>query len=293
MAIACDRVLDLAPGFVLGALDAQEMADVRAHLAACAKPHPELREMGGVLSYLGGSLDPVEPPRHLRAAVMAAVQADMRARTAERVAPAAVAPTEAEPEAAPVLTVLAPARTAGVVSLARVRSIRTRRAAAWITRVAAAVAIVGLVGYAVTLQSDLNKAHEAQDHAATVYNYMQDPGARSAVLTPQGGNKGAGDAVLLQSGHVFVLLHGLQPTKADEVYMVWLSSDSGPLTKAGWFTVGDQGEGFLQMINVPPSDSLWVMVCREQNSSVEKPSDQVVVTGTIWVYSAPAPTPTN
>ena len=293
MNISCDRVRDLAPGFVLGALDAAEMDAVREHLNTCAQPHPELREMGGVLAYLGGSLDPVEPRTNLRAAVMAAAQADLLFRSPERAAATAEPVAVAEPEAPLVLTVLKPARPAGVISLGRVRALRTRRAAVWITRAAAAFAIVSLVGYAVAVQADLNKAHETQDHANTVYSYMQVPGARSAVLTPQGGNKGVGDAVLLPSGHVIAWLHALQPTKGDEVYMVWLSSDSGPITKAGWFTVDDRGEGFLTMVNVSPSDSLWLMVCREPNTGVTWPSSPAIVAGTIWLYSVPEATPTR
>ena len=293
MNISCDRVRDLASGFVLGALDPAEMDAVREHMTSCAQPHPELREMGGVVSYLGGSLDPVEPRTNLRAAVMAAIQADLRSRSPERVAAVAEPVAVAEPQAPLVLTVLKPAHAAGVISLARVRGLRTRRAAVWITRAAAAFAIVSLVGYAVAVQSDLNRAHESQDHANTVYSYLQLPGARWAALTPQGGNKGVGDAVLLLSGHVAVWLHALQPTKGDEVYMVWLSSDSGPITKAGWFTVDDRGEGFLTMVNVSPSDSLWLMVCREPNSTVEKPTGPAIVTGTVWLYSVPEATPTR
>ena len=292
MAIGCDSVRDLAPGFVLGALDAADMAAVRGHMSTCTKPHPELREMGGVLSYLGGSLDPVEPRKHLRAAVMAAAQADLRARSAEKIA-AAVAPAPVTPEAAPVLTVLEPAHGSGLVSLARVRVLRTRRAVVWVTRVAAAVAIVSLAGYAVAVQGDLARAQQAKDHTNQVLQYMQVPGARSAVMTPEAGRKGAGDAVMLPSGHVYVLLHGLEPTKGDEVYMVWSSADGGAIARAGVFTVDDQGEASVEMDNVPPSDSLWLMVCREPNSGVEKPTGPAIVTGTIWVFSVPAPTPTH
>jgi hypothetical protein len=243
MNISCDRVRDLAPGFVLGALDAAEMDAVREHLNTCAQPHPELREMGGVLAYLGGSLDPVEPRTNLRAAVMAAAQADLLSRSPERAAATAEPVAVAEPEAPLVLTVLKPARSAGVISLGRVRALRTRRAAVWITRAAAAFAIVSLVGYAVAVQSDLNKAHETQDHANTVYSYMQVPGARSAVLTPQGGNKGVGDAVLLPSGHVIAWLHALQPTKGDEVYMVWLSFRQRPDHQGRLVHGGRSGRG--------------------------------------------------
>jgi hypothetical protein len=280
MVVACDRVRDLAPGFVLGALEEAEMASVREHLSTCARPHPELREIGGVLPYLGGSLDPVEPPRHLRAAVMSAALEDLRARSAENAAP----------EAAPVVTVLEPVSSAGVVSLPRVRTVRTRRVAAWLTRVAAAVAVVSLVGYAVAVQGDLNHAHQAQATANSFYSQYNVQGVLHFVLTPEAGRQGAGDALLLPSGHVQVLLHGLAPTTGDEVYMVWSSVDGAAITRAGWFTVDDQGQGFLEIGNESPSSWLWLMVCLEPNSSAQKPTGPVIVTGALWLYSFPSAT---
>jgi hypothetical protein len=290
MVIACGRVRDLAPGFVLGALDPAEMTAVRDHLSACTKPHPELREMGGVLPYLGGSLDPVEPPKRLRAAVMTAALTDLRARSAEKAAPAEIAPAAVEPEAAPVLTVLEPARSARVVSLARVRALRSRRAAAWVTRVAAAVAVVSLVGYAVALQGDVNHLHDVQVKTDKILHDISDPRARSAVLASPVGSKSAGEAWLLPSGNVDVLLHGLEPTKGDEVYTVWSSVDGGAIFRAGWFTVDDQGQGSLEIDNASPSSSVWLMVRLESNSDVQMPTGPVIVTGTIWVYSVPPAT---
>jgi hypothetical protein len=280
MVVACDRVRDLAPGFVLGALEQAEMASIREHLSTCAEPHPELREMGGVLPYLGGSLDPVEPPRHLRAAVMAAAMEDLRARSAENAAPGA----------APVLTILEPMRSAGVVSLPRARTSRTRRVATWITRVAAAVAVVSLVGYAISVQGDLNRYRQAQATANSFYDTTTKPGVLHSALTPEAGRKGAGNALLLPSGNVQVLMNGLDATTGDEVYMVWSSVDGGAVNKAGWFTVDDQGQGFLEIDNQSPSSSVWLMICLEPNSRVQKPTGPVIATGTIWIYPPPAPT---
>ena len=287
MPVACDRIRDLAPGFVLGALDPAEMAAVREHLGSCSRPHAELREFGGVAASLGSSLQPVEPPSRLRAAVLAAVQAEMLA--ARSAALAEAAPAEAAPtEPAPVLTIVKQAH--GVMSLASVRAIRVRRVGVWATRVAAAVAIVGLVGYAVTLQGDLNHAHTALDNSNKVLNAMTDQQARSAILTPGAGRTGAGVAVLLPSGHVLMDLHGLAPAKADQVYMAWLSSDGGSTTKAGILTVDDQGKGFLELDNPRPVSSLWLMVCLEPNAAVTKPGP-VIASGTIWLFSGPSISP--
>jgi len=284
--ISCDRVRDLAPGYVLGALDAADMAAVREHVATCRKPHPELGELGGVVSYLGGSLEPVEPPRHLRAAVLAAVQAEMEARRAET----ATSTRDVVPLA--VTRVVGESQGADVVSLADARRVRARRIFNWAARAAAVFAIVALGGYAVAIQGDLGKAHEQQDHNQNIYNDIAVPGSRPAVLAPEKGEKGGGLAVMLPSGHVELSLHGLAATKGDQVYGVWLSSDGAALTKFGTFTVDAQGEGWLSLDSVPPSSSLWVMVCREANKDVVKPGT-TVATGTIWVYATPAPTPSK
>jgi hypothetical protein len=281
MAISCQTVRDLAPGFVLGALDETDMAAVSQHVSACRQPHPELSELGGVVSYLGGSLEPIEPPRHLRAAVLAAVQAEMEARRAEELAPQPTSVETAEP-----------AGSRRVVSLATFRRLRSRRAVVWATRIAAAVVIVALTGYTVAVQSDLDKAHQAQDHTNKILNAIQVYGAKSTLMTPEAGQKGGGEAVMLPSGHVYVYLHGLQATSGDQVYTLWLSTDGSPLLKSGSFTVDATGEGYLELDSVPPSDSLWLEVCREPNRDAQKPGTPVV-TGTIWVYSQPAPTPTR
>ncbi len=296
MPISCDRVRDLAPGFVLGALEPWEMAAVRDHLSLCPEAHAELTEMGSVLPYIGEALQPVEPPRHLRTAVLAAVKAEMDARhAADRSAAdgpaAAVAGPEPASPAADASTVAS--EPAGrIVSLTAVRRIRSHRAMVWGTRAAAVLVIVGLGGYAFAVQSDLNKAQENRDHATKVYNDGQVYGSKWAVLTPETGQKGGGVALMLPSGHVEISLHGLVATKGDEVYGVWLSADGKALTKSGTFTVDAQGEGYLELDSVPPSSSLWVLVCREANRDVAAPGTSVV-TGTIWVYATPAPTPTR
>jgi hypothetical protein len=297
MALAHDRIRDLAPGYVLGALEAAEMAAVREHLAGCTRPHPEVREFGGVVTHLGGSLTPIEPPApsRLKAAVLAAAQADLRARAASATvavaASGAAAPAAAEN--APVLTVLEPER-GGVISFAAARAIRFRRMGVWATRAAAAVVIVGLVGYAVNLQSDLNRQHQAQATANNFYDGAGQPGARVALMSAAGGQRGGGEAALLPSGHVTLLLHGLEPTKGNEVYSVWWSADGGAVTKAGWFTVDDNRQGYLDVQNLPASSTLWLMVCKEPTANETKPGP-IVATGTILVYEPPAgplPTPT-
>jgi hypothetical protein len=290
MAMTCDRVRALASGFVLGALDADEMIAISDHLDSCRKPHPEVGDLGGVLPYLAESLEPVEPPAWLRESVMAAAKADLAARRrASTQSEPRVAEPVAEPAVAPAILAAhgdRPPSLAGVISLAAVRASRARRAYTWAMRAAAVLAIVALSGYSLNLQGELRKAQQHGDVQSSILNAIQQ-GARSAVLTSADGSKAGGLAALMPTGHVLVDMHGLTATKGDQVYVVWLSSGtSGPIgtwIKAGSFTVDDSGVGSLTVDNVPASAILWIYVCREANSNMTQPTGPRVLSGTIFL----------
>lgn len=276
MAMTCDRIRELASGFVLGALDTSEMIEVARHLDTCSRPHPEIRDLGGVLPYIAESLEPIEPPAWLRESVLAAARADLaaRRRTAPAVLPSAVTTQEPEPEISSV-----PA--AQIIPFGPIRVSRRRRAMTWATRVAAAVAVVALAGYAVVLQGDLDKAHRSQAEDANL-NYMwSQPDTLKAVLTASDGSSASGMAALRPNGHIIVRAHNLAATGGDQVYTVWLRSGGGLPVKAGNFTVDDSGSGGLEVENVSTSANLWVFVCREPNGNVTKPTGPMVVSGTI------------
>jgi hypothetical protein len=277
MAMTCDRVRELASGFVLGALDTNEMIAVGDHLDTCKRPHPEIGDIGGVLPYLAASLEPLEPPAWLRESVMAAAKADLvsRSRSVEPIVlPVAVS-------AAPAAHGYTAAPAAKVISLSRARVSRRRRAMTWATRIAAAAAVVVLGGYAFVLQGDLDKARKAQAADASINFYISQPGTLTTVLAAKDGSSASGMAALRPNGHVMVTLHGLTATKGDQVYAVWLSSGGSPATRAGTFTVDDSGSGWLEVDNVPTSADLWVFLCREPNGSVTKPTGPMIVSGTI------------
>ncbi|MGA3029750.1 MAG: anti-sigma factor [Candidatus Limnocylindrales bacterium] len=292
MAMTCDRVREYAPGYVLGALDTDDMIAVNDHLAACTKPHPEIDDLGGVLPYLGESLEPVEPPAWLRQSVLAAARADLVSRRrAARVSevPAEPVAAVAAPVAAVAVRPTALSVVAGqgwqpetdVIPLARARFSRQHRIVTWTTRVAAAVAVVVLAGYALVLQGDLSKIRTSHDHETQVLNVLTQTGTMKAVMTAMDGSKAGGIAALRPTGNIQVLLHGLSATQGDQVYIVWLSRDNGVPAKVGSFTVDDSGEGYLAVDNVPTSASLWIFVCREPNANVTKPTGPMIVSGTV------------
>ncbi len=275
--LTCGIVRDMAPGYVLGALDHTEMAAVREHLRTCPRRHPEVREFGGVVPYLGESVSPIEPAVGLKAAVMAAVQDDLTAR--EKSVP--------RPDRAPQLTVVG----SGGDEAARpgmLAALRSRRAASWATRAAAAILIVGLLGTVVSLRGALDEAQNNPD----IWGYIGEAGSRSAVLAPVVGAEGAGAAALLPSHNLKVYVSGLTATHGDEVYVVWISVDGGAARSAGWFTVDESGKGQATMSDLSPSSSIVIYVCREASRYVTRPTGPVVLTGTIVMWASPASTPT-
>ena len=104
--MTCDEVRDLAPLFVTGALDPDEMDAVREHLAGCNDPHGELAELGEAAAALLETAEPAEPPAALKPRLMAAAAADLAEGRHPASTPAAQAPTSI---AAPVPPAAAPA----------------------------------------------------------------------------------------------------------------------------------------------------------------------------------------
>ncbi|MGD0249112.1 MAG: zf-HC2 domain-containing protein [Candidatus Limnocylindrales bacterium] len=284
MALTCDRVRELASGFVLGALDPKEMIAVSGHLKGCRKPHPEIDDLGGVLPYIAESLEPVEPPAWLRDSVIAAARADLVARrrvgkpSEQRAAEPVMAPAALPAAPAPVATQprrLAP--TAEIIAFPAARASRRRRVLTWATRAAAAVAIVALAGYSFVLQGELSRAQEVQAHYESIVYALGQSDTRSTQLAAVDGSSASGTAALRPSGHIIVYLHGLPATKGDQVYMVWLAGNSGSWTKLGSVTVDDSGVGYLEVDTVPTTANLWLYVCRESNAKVTEPGQRVLM----------------
>jgi len=272
--MTCDRVREFASGFVLGALETDEMIAVQDHLDSCPKAHPEIDEMGGVLPYLAESLTPVEPPAWLRKSVIEAAKSDLAARRldGEPFARRVVGEPAALRQIVPVVV----AAPAGVISLKAERDSRRRRAAVWFGRAAAAVLIVVVAGYALVVQTGVGKPHGTPD----IFGYLA-PDTRQAVLVAFDHSQAGGLAVLRPSGNIIVSVHNLQPTKGDQVYVVWLTADNGVPLKVGSFTVDDSGVGWLNVENAPSSQNLWIFLCKEPNSNVTKPTGPTIVSGTI------------
>jgi len=208
-AMACAECRSLLGGYVLAALEPDEMEAVRTHVAdcaGCAREHAELAPMPSLLD-AAGSADavPARPPAALEDAVL-----DRFARERPRAGD--------ERPAAP----------------------RPSRLRGWLTRPlpvaagAAALAVVATLAVTALLGgSDSSTAHA---YGALLRGSAAEPGARAyAKLSTQA----AGTRVDL---HV----HGMQPTPG-AVYELWCVDHDGDRVSAGTFRVDASGEARVRL----------------------------------------------
>ena len=67
---------DLLGAFALGAVDAEEAATVREHLATCAECQAEIAELWAMVDVLRNTVEPLDPPPALRDRIAAAIMAE-------------------------------------------------------------------------------------------------------------------------------------------------------------------------------------------------------------------------
>jgi hypothetical protein len=198
---------DLLGAFALGAVDAEEAATVRAHLASCAECQAEMAELWLAVDSLPGMIEPMEPPPALRDRIAAAIMAD-----AASSAPASPVPSAA-PVAEPVPTIApAPAAPEPIRKPASFWS----RATPW----AAAAAILlllsaGLLVWNLRLREQLATA----------------PVAETITLAPTDvAPEARGEVTYLPQEELFLLdVRDLPPLEPDQVYEVWLIGAEGPV----------------------------------------------------------------
>ena len=277
-----DEALDLAAGYVLGALEPAEEAAVRAHLASsCPESHAEFEELGGVVPFLLEDVELVEPPAALGERIMAAAAAELAERTRGG-AGGSAAPAAGEPpaavSAAPIAFPSAEERTA--------RAERTRAGASageWLLRIAAVVAIVVLGGWNLLLQGQLDGAREYDRAVAAVIEAASHPNAQTVVLTPEGGTGPSGLAAVASDGTVVLAMRNLAATTGTQVYETWVIAGDAPIA-LGSFTVGADGTAAFTTRPAETPAGAIIALTLEPQAGNTAPQGQIVAKGV-----APAP----
>ena len=264
-----EQALDLAPAYVLGALEPAEEAAVREHLLSCPLSHDEFVDLGGVVSYLAESVEQVEPPPALRDRIMAAAAADLAARAASGEGRAA----------APTGTPAATAPFPSAVERAERAERRGTTTLGWATRIAAIIAIVVLGGWNLLLQGQLSNAQAYDRAVAAVIDAAGKPGSQTVVLTPTEGSKGTGIAAVAPDGSVVMAMRDLPATAGTQVYEAWVIVGDAAPVPVGDFTVGSTGTAAVttKAVQTPPGSIIALSL--EPSPGSTAPRGTIVATG--------------
>jgi anti-sigma-K factor RskA len=254
-----EQVLDLAAGFVLGALEPDEERAVREHLATCSLPHDELAELGAVVSTLAVAVEQVEPPPSLRDRVMAAAARDLESRGSGAAQPSVrPSPLAAVPGAR--------------------RAVRPARLG-WALGLAAVLVIAALGAWNVTLRSDLDAAAAYRQHVEQVLTAAARQGSHSAILRSDANPAIGGLAVVASDGSVQVVMRGLAPTTGRSVYEAWVIAGENAPVPIGSFTVGSDGTGYLTASGAPAAAGITVALTLEAGPGATTPTPPIISAG--------------
>lgn len=258
--MTCAEVRDLAPAYLLGALEAAEERAVSEHLESCPEAHAELVALGAGVAALAESVPLVEPPSGLKGRILAAAAQDLPARQAA-VAPAA-APS-----------------SAGLPAF--LDTLLGRTPGQWAMRAVAAVLIVALAGWNFVLQGELAGTKSYQQRLDEALALARQPGAQLALLAPAGGGPGpTGVAVMPPSSEGRLVMTGLAPTTGSQVYEAWAILEGLAPIPIGGFTVGSDGVGYFDRMPPAPRDqAVIVAITLEPGPNPTAPSSDPISVG--------------
>jgi anti-sigma-K factor RskA len=256
-----DEALDLAAGFVLGALEPDEEAAVRDHLATCPESHAEFAELGGVVPSLLADVPLVEPPAALRGRIMDAARADLALRR----------PT---PTAAPTGPLTFPTTE----ERAARRTVRAGRLD-WALRIAAVIAIVAIGAWGLGLQRQLDAARQFDQAVASVLDAAGQPGAQAVILGPAQGKQGNGIAAVAPDGTTTLAMRDLPATSDGQVYTTWVIVGKNPIPVAD-FTVDANGIASVRTRPAETPRGAVLAVTLEPNAGNTAPKGPVISSGT-------------
>jgi Anti-sigma-K factor rskA/Putative zinc-finger len=252
----CPRTED-AVAFALHALEPDEEAMLREHLAGCRSCQATVADTELAAAAWGAAVEQVDPPARLRENILA--QAAHTTQTGAGPTP------DAAGAAGPAQRAAAPGRAAGSGPRRSPAGMqhhpgrgtsgpgRRRRVAAVLALVAVAVvvAVGGLAAYAVGLQQQRDVQIGQNQALVDVLTQLDRPGTSHATLSTSEGQPVA--VVVTTTAERMVMMAGLSPNdRTTSVYVLWgVSTDAGP-QPIGTFDVDPARPGPLVRQLGPP-----------------------------------------
>ena len=238
--MTCDELKEDYGAYALGVLDGPELDELREHLARhCENCTPGVRDALGLVARMATAVQQVEPPKRLRARVIAMVNPDSsRSRLGWLVALAV---------------------TAGALFVSGYLSIQLRR-------------------FAVEAQSAQREAAGRQDELARLNEtlaLLQDPAAKEVTF----GKGARGRVVISPRHGVAFSGQNLAALAPGKTYEMWIIPKGGKPVPAGTFAPSPDGSALhLQPGPVDVASTAAIAVSIEQEGGVASPTaNQIVI----------------
>ncbi len=257
-----DEIAELAAGYALGALDAEDRARFEALLAAGdAEATAALGDFEGVLTGLAAETAETPPPA-VKAALMARIDAQGRSREAVVQTLSSIKPDRSRRSAWTL--VLSGAMAAGIAAIAvgLVVSAAYDRRLSQLTQEAAA-----LKQEAERQQSVIALLRDPATQVVALSGLEPAPGAKARMLW----HATAGGLLVAQ---------GLPPAPEGKAYELWAIAGKGAPQPAGVFTVDAKGIGGLRVAPIPAAGAVDTFaVTLEPAGGVPAPTGAMYLAG--------------
>ncbi len=262
----CDAIHDFASGYVLDALDPDEVLLVDAHVracAACAAHTDELERTVSLLPYLSRR---ATPPPDVKAALFSRIAQAQTHPFGQHTDVASRQPSvvHAIPEATPTIPASRPEVTEttprggspsrkrrGLFSLPSSRagwavpgSWRSYSLPVATTAIPLVLALALVGGWAYTLYDDASSARDDQNFMGTFSSVLSGGDGNLFELTSTASAQGAEGQFLasLDGNDGILMVSGLQPDQADQTYEVWIEQD-GQKYRYSTLDIDSRGNG--------------------------------------------------
>ena len=237
---------ELAGAFALGALDRDEDAAVRAHLADCREAHPELEAALGAGIVMAESLEPVAPSASVRDRLMATIERTPQAKSHSGV-------ESARDSRRGWLDWLSP---------------RVARPLA----VAAVAAVIAVGAWNIGLQSQLSQRDAALRAIASAIS-----GGQAAFRVE--GQAGHGYVVETPGEGAALVVTDLADLPPDRIYELWLLNPAGSPVAVGTLTSTEDAVAVVQLERDLSGFSIFAVTVEAER--VAAPSSDPVILGVL------------
>ena len=259
------RIEELLPFYALDALSEEEKEEVESYLAKHPEARIQLQELQTGASALPHSVAPVEPPRHVKEALMKRVTSDMQARelSSGRAAASASEPVQRGPWFGNLFRLLSLSAAAIALIWAFVLNAQVRRLQEEIASLNEQVAAQSQsIDHLIQILPQTNESDvitvslkSTRDQSRPLGQLIANPNDKSAV----------------------VVISGLPPLEPGKTYQVWLIGDA-PVS-AGLLTVDEHGQSVLIITSeesIGSFKSLGISI-EPEGGSKQPTADQIVV----------------